>query len=384
MSPSLILLLPVKNLYEATANAVNSDDAMNTRAIVESLGRTRALDLAILCGLFAFHIQAKRSTDSLFALAAILLVRSIAVLYDGLDHDGFKKRVKSMGPSGFTLVNSVPGLITTVLVFRAVIIVSPSPALVVLLVVITPIPLAVHLLCDVVALRLTNQGAENQVELGNIGGRGPAAPQAGVNLTQRRTHLTELEGMLRKERSRRKVARGDDFLNLTSGYQHMRLGESDEAIIHGPLIHDSQPINLQSAIPDGLHTGSDRSFGYIPDTSAHDGTPVPWHQGLSGGGSDPIVGQQQGYIEGETNASIFAERASVGQIGGLGDYVPIEASEETYPTANPARRQILSAIHMQNPTFPLRNIPRESLSNIHKNPEHQSLLGTIMAIMAQS
>ncbi|KAJ7586586.1 hypothetical protein C8J56DRAFT_945040 [Mycena floridula] len=80
-----------------------------------------------------------------------------------------------MGPLGFTLVNSVPGLITTVLVFRAVIIVSPSPALVALLVVIIPIPLAVHLLCDAVALRLTNQGTENQVELGNIGDRVPAA-----------------------------------------------------------------------------------------------------------------------------------------------------------------------------------------------------------------
>ncbi|KAJ7586521.1 hypothetical protein C8J56DRAFT_1026830 [Mycena floridula] len=179
MPQSFISFLPVKNLYEATINAANSDDVMKTRAIVESLGRTRALDLAILCGLFAFHIQAKRSTDSLFALAAILLVRSIAVLYDGLDHDGFKKRVKSMGPLGFTLVNSVPGLITTALVFRAVIIVSPSPALVALLVVITPIPLAVDLLCDAVALRLTNQGTENQVELGNIGDRVPAAPQAG-------------------------------------------------------------------------------------------------------------------------------------------------------------------------------------------------------------
>ncbi|KAJ7586512.1 hypothetical protein C8J56DRAFT_1084938 [Mycena floridula] len=185
MPQSFISLLPVRNLYEATINAVNSDDATTTRAIVESLGRTRALDLAILCGLFAFHIQAKRSTDSLFALAAILLVRSIAVLYDGLDHDGFKKRVKSMGPLGFTLVNSVPGLMTTALVFRAVIIVSPSPATVLLLVVITPIPLVVHLLCDAVALRLTNQGAENQVELGNIGGRVPAPPQAEVNLAQR-------------------------------------------------------------------------------------------------------------------------------------------------------------------------------------------------------
>ncbi|KAJ7586739.1 hypothetical protein C8J56DRAFT_945446 [Mycena floridula] len=91
-----------------------------------------------------------------------------------------------MGPLGFTLVNSVPGLITTVLVFRAVIIVSPSPALVVLLVVITPIPLAVHLLCDAVALRFKNQGIENQVELGSIGDRVPTALQAGVNLTQSR------------------------------------------------------------------------------------------------------------------------------------------------------------------------------------------------------
>ncbi|KAJ7586464.1 hypothetical protein C8J56DRAFT_891362 [Mycena floridula] len=86
MPQSFISFLPVKNLYEATTNAVNSNEAINTRAIVESLGRTRALDLAILCGLFAFHISAKRSTDSLFALAAILLVRSIAVLYDGLDY----------------------------------------------------------------------------------------------------------------------------------------------------------------------------------------------------------------------------------------------------------------------------------------------------------
>ncbi|KAJ7586661.1 hypothetical protein C8J56DRAFT_1052007 [Mycena floridula] len=115
MPQSFILFLLVKNLYEATVNAVNSNDAMNTQAIVESLGRTRALDFAMLCGLFAFHIQAKRPTDSLFVLAAILLVRSIGVLYDGLDHEGFKKRVKSMGPLGFTLVNSVPGLMTTVL-----------------------------------------------------------------------------------------------------------------------------------------------------------------------------------------------------------------------------------------------------------------------------
>ncbi|KAJ7586571.1 hypothetical protein C8J56DRAFT_944990 [Mycena floridula] len=93
-----------------------------------------------------------------------------------------------MGPLGFTLVNSVPGLMTTALVFRAVIIVSPSPATVLLLVVITPIPLVVHLLCDAVALRLTNQGAENQVELGNIGGRVPAPPQAEVNLAQSRGH----------------------------------------------------------------------------------------------------------------------------------------------------------------------------------------------------
>ncbi|KAJ7586680.1 hypothetical protein C8J56DRAFT_1085233 [Mycena floridula] len=136
--------------------------------------------------LLFFHIQAKQSTDSLFALVAILLVRSIAMLYAGLDHEGFKKQVNIMGPLGFTLVNSVPGLITTVLVFRAVIIVSPSPAMVLLLVVITPIPLVVHLLCDAVALRLTNQGTENQVELGNIGDRVPAGPQAGVNLTQSR------------------------------------------------------------------------------------------------------------------------------------------------------------------------------------------------------
>ncbi|KAJ7586544.1 hypothetical protein C8J56DRAFT_891430 [Mycena floridula] len=200
MPQSFISLLPVKNLYEATTNAVNSNEAINTRAIIESLGRTRALDLAILCVLFAsafhivplfavltahrhsFHIQAKRPTDSLFVLAAILLVRSIGALYDGLDHEGFKKRVNSISPLGFTLVNSVPGLMTTALVFRAVIIVSPSPASVVLLGVITPIPLAVHLLCDAVALRLTNQGAENQVELGNIDGRVPA-PE--VNLAQR-------------------------------------------------------------------------------------------------------------------------------------------------------------------------------------------------------
>ncbi|KAJ7586528.1 hypothetical protein C8J56DRAFT_1165485 [Mycena floridula] len=186
MPQSFISLLPVKNLYEATTNAVNSNEAINTRAIIESLGRTRALDLAILCVLFAFHIQAKRPTDSLFVLAAILLVRSIGALYDGLDHEGFKKRVNSISPLGFTLVNSVPGLMTTALVFRAVIIVSPSPAMVLLLVVITPIPLAVHSLCDAVALRLTNQGTENQVELGNIGDRVPAAPQAGVNLTQSR------------------------------------------------------------------------------------------------------------------------------------------------------------------------------------------------------
>ncbi|KAJ7586610.1 hypothetical protein C8J56DRAFT_891488 [Mycena floridula] len=36
------------------------------------------------------------------------------------------------------------------------------------------------------AVKWLNQGIENQVELGNIGNRVPAAPQAGVNLTQSR------------------------------------------------------------------------------------------------------------------------------------------------------------------------------------------------------
>ncbi|KAJ7586474.1 hypothetical protein C8J56DRAFT_891371 [Mycena floridula] len=182
MLQSFILFLLVKNLYEATVNAVNSNDAMNTQAIVESLGQTRALDFAMVPSPFpnSFHIQAKRPTDSLFVLAAILLVRSIGVLYDGLDHEGFK-----YGSIGIHPCQLCPGLMTTVLVFRAVIIVSPSPALVALLVVITPIPLVVHSLCDAVALRFTNKGTENQVELGNIDGRVPAAPQAEVNLAQR-------------------------------------------------------------------------------------------------------------------------------------------------------------------------------------------------------
>ncbi|KAJ7586701.1 hypothetical protein C8J56DRAFT_1165549 [Mycena floridula] len=181
MSQSRISLLPFMNLYEATTNAVNSNDATNMRAILESLDRTRALDLAILCGLFAFHISAKRSTDSLFVLAAILLVRSIGVLYDGLDHEGFKKRVHSITPLGFTFVNSLPGLVTTSLVFRAVAIVTSSPALVVLLVLATLIPLFVQFMCDAVALRLTTRGAESQVDLGNIDGRVPAASQLAVN-----------------------------------------------------------------------------------------------------------------------------------------------------------------------------------------------------------
>ncbi|KAJ7586679.1 hypothetical protein C8J56DRAFT_106363 [Mycena floridula] len=182
--------------------------------------------------------------------------------------------------------------------------------------------------------------------------------------------LTELEDMLRKERSGRQVARGGDFLNLTSGYQHMRLGDSDEAVIYGPQIHDCQPINLQSAIPHGLHTGSDHSFGYIPDVpqhppaypqtdiSSHDGTRVPWHQGLPGGGSDSIVRRQQGYIKDKISSSNFVERASVGQNGGLGDYAPMEASAVTYPTGNPVRPQITSAIYIeQDVGFTSRNTP---------------------------
>ncbi|KAJ7586457.1 hypothetical protein C8J56DRAFT_1084873 [Mycena floridula] len=193
MSQSRISLLPFMNLYEATTNAVNSNDATNTRAILESLDRTRALDLAILCGLFAFHIQAKRSTDSLYVLAAILLVRSIGVLTDGLDHDGFKKQINSLSPLGFTLVNSVPGLITTFLVFRVVAIVASSPALVVLLVLVTLIPLFVQFLCDAVALRLTTRGAESQVELVTIGGQVPVATQPEVNRVPRVNGLGRLQ-----------------------------------------------------------------------------------------------------------------------------------------------------------------------------------------------
>ncbi|KAJ7579858.1 hypothetical protein C8J56DRAFT_1058884 [Mycena floridula] len=162
----LLSLLPAKNIYDATTNAITSNNPSISQAIVESLARTRALDLAVLCVLFAFHIQMKRTADGMYVLAAILIVRSIGGLYDGLDHDGLKKRVKSLSTLGFTLINSVPGFLTSALVLRGVIIVAPSPVFIVLLVLIALVPLVVHLLCDSVALRITGQGPENQVEQG--------------------------------------------------------------------------------------------------------------------------------------------------------------------------------------------------------------------------
>ncbi|KAJ7586702.1 hypothetical protein C8J56DRAFT_1085262 [Mycena floridula] len=52
------------------------------------------------------------------------------------------------------------------------------------------------------------------------------------------------------------------------------------------------------------------------------------------------------------------QRASVRQIGGLGDYVPTEASAVTYPTRNPARCQVPSAINIeQDGGFTSRNTP---------------------------
>ncbi|KAJ7586674.1 hypothetical protein C8J56DRAFT_106336 [Mycena floridula] len=142
----------------------------------------------------------------------------------------------------------------------------------------------------------------------------------------------------------------------------------------GQESHDSQQINALSTIYSGF--GSDHSFGHIPDVSLQPSaldsiqnwppnsstnqgaTLAPWNQGLPEGVLDAVVGRQPGYIRDVTSPAIFAERASMGQNGGLGDYVPMEASAVTYPTANPARRQIPSAINIeQNVGFTSRNTP---------------------------
>ena len=82
--------------------------------------------------------------------------------------------------TGFIIINSIPNIVTAVLVFRAMIIFSPSPALMVILVGVTLLPGIIQITGELVALRYT-RGRETQVELGDV----PTSSRSGVTASER-------------------------------------------------------------------------------------------------------------------------------------------------------------------------------------------------------
>ncbi|KAJ7586542.1 hypothetical protein C8J56DRAFT_1051901 [Mycena floridula] len=209
----------------------------------------------------------------------------------------------------------------------------------------------------------------------NTAGHGENNPSSG---------LVQTEKVVDVEEESADAVRRPNFTNLPSENPHLA-----PSILVKPSSTDdkfttpNRSMHFQPFTVACKHGGSDRSFGHIPDVllhpptldsiqdwppysstntqtdlSSHDGTPLPWHQGLPRGGSDPIVGRQPGYIRDVTSPTIFAERASVRQIGGLGDYASTEASGATYANGNPIRRQAPSAIDIeQDVGFTSRNTP---------------------------
>ncbi|KAJ7586520.1 hypothetical protein C8J56DRAFT_105389 [Mycena floridula] len=149
----------------------------------------------------------------------------------------------------------------------------------------------------------------------NTAGHGENNPSSG---------LVQTEKVVDVEEESADAVRRPNFTNLPSENPHLySIGPVNfgEAIIHGRQIHNSQQINALSTNSGGSHSGSDPSFGHIPDVSLQPsaldsiqnwppnsstnpqtyigyqgGTLAPWNQGLPEGGSDPTVGRQQGYI----------------------------------------------------------------------------------------
>ncbi|KAJ7764051.1 hypothetical protein DFH07DRAFT_770700 [Mycena maculata] len=149
-------------IQRAVANPAKAKDVVN------HLTQSRALCLAVLFGLFAFHVQSKRPADEIYVLTAILMTLCISAMYDGLDEQAFKARITSLGILGFTITNAIPKISTTALVLRALLLISHSPTIIIAQVVIVTVtlPALVQLTCELVALRLMGRAGETAVELG--------------------------------------------------------------------------------------------------------------------------------------------------------------------------------------------------------------------------
>ncbi|KAJ7586708.1 hypothetical protein C8J56DRAFT_945363 [Mycena floridula] len=141
------------SMYSMVQRAVNHPD--RAKDVVKHLAKSRTLCLAVvsLFGLFAYHVQHYRAEDQILTLGAIVVTLCIGALYDGLDLESFEARITSIGVIGFTVMNSIPNLVTAGLVFRVMIIVSPSPSIIVAQILIILLPATIQLTCDLGALR---------------------------------------------------------------------------------------------------------------------------------------------------------------------------------------------------------------------------------------
>ncbi|KAJ7586518.1 hypothetical protein C8J56DRAFT_944850 [Mycena floridula] len=96
------------SMYSMIQPAVNHPD--RAKDVVEHLANSRTLCLAMLFGLFVYH--AHRAADQVLALSAIVVTLCIGALYDGLDSESFEAHIISIGVFGFTVMNSIPNLVT--------------------------------------------------------------------------------------------------------------------------------------------------------------------------------------------------------------------------------------------------------------------------------
>ncbi|KAJ7571836.1 hypothetical protein C8J56DRAFT_1176952 [Mycena floridula] len=165
----LLFLSPFTNVYHATKTAVCSDSAGNAKAVVDNLTRSRPLHLAVLCVLFAFHIQFGSYVDAMCVLTGILMTLSrIGALYDSLDHTSFKARVRSISILGFSIVNALTGPITSGLVLRAIVVVSPSRVLMIIQIILAMILMFLQIVCELVVVSSSPEETHNlDLESGN-------------------------------------------------------------------------------------------------------------------------------------------------------------------------------------------------------------------------
>ncbi|KAJ7586581.1 hypothetical protein C8J56DRAFT_945021, partial [Mycena floridula] len=146
------------SMYSMIQRAVNHPDRAKdvVKHLANSLGSSRwsypyFMDIILIC--HRYHVQYHRAADQVLALSAIVVTLCIGALYDGLHSESFQARITSIGVFGFTVMNSIPNLVTAGLVFRVMIIVSPSPSFIVAQILIILLPVIIQLTCELVALR---------------------------------------------------------------------------------------------------------------------------------------------------------------------------------------------------------------------------------------